>query len=195
MHELKISRITKRKNSSDNPRYKDALNHRSCSHPEFLALRVTSALPRNGRFAPLGFYWIPTYCLVSVYRPVRAVDQFIHWLNSSKKRLHYAELIFSVFLKLQASSKLRACDQLGMCKIGFAKTLSYPTLSTQDNTDLEFAWKILAFKKASGLNSRQTSCTYVRIFYSYSLMFFVNPFLLFLQINVFRKSVSSILTD
>ena len=38
---------------------------------------------RNRRFAPLSFYWIPTYCLVSVYRPVRAVDQFNHWLNST----------------------------------------------------------------------------------------------------------------
>ena len=38
------------------------------------------------RFAHLGFYWIPTYRLVSVYRPVRAVDQFNHWLNSSWHR-------------------------------------------------------------------------------------------------------------
>ena len=38
------------------------------------------------RFAPLGFYWIPTYCLISVYRPVRAVDQFNHWLNSTLHR-------------------------------------------------------------------------------------------------------------
>ena len=54
----------------------------SCSRPGFLALSVSSASPRNRRFAPLGFYCIPTYCLVSVYRPVRAVDQFDRWLNS-----------------------------------------------------------------------------------------------------------------
>ena len=30
---------------------------------------VSDASPRNGRFAPLGFYWIPTYSLISVYRP------------------------------------------------------------------------------------------------------------------------------
>ena len=41
------------------------------------------ASPRNRRFAPLGFYWIPTYCLISVYHPVRAEDQFNHWLNST----------------------------------------------------------------------------------------------------------------
>ena len=66
--------------------YKEALNHRSqwlCSHWGWLVLRVTSATPRNRRFAPLGFYCIPTYCLISVYHPVRAADQFIHWLNSS----------------------------------------------------------------------------------------------------------------
>ena len=55
-------------------------------HPGCLALRVTSASPRNSPFAPLGFYWIPTICLVSVYYPVRAVDHFNHWLNSSWHR-------------------------------------------------------------------------------------------------------------
>ena len=48
--------------------YQVVLNHRSqwsCSHPGCLALRVTSASPQNRRFAPLGLYWIPTYCLVS----------------------------------------------------------------------------------------------------------------------------------
>ena len=48
--------------------------------PRVLALRVTSASPRNRRFTP--FYCIPTYYLVSVYRPVRAEDQFDRWLNS-----------------------------------------------------------------------------------------------------------------
>ena len=65
--------------------YQVVLNHRSqwsCCHPGCQALCVTSASPRNRRFTPLGFYWIPTYCLVSVYRQVRAVDQFNHWLNS-----------------------------------------------------------------------------------------------------------------
>ena len=55
----------------------------SCCHPGCLALCVTLALPRYLRLAPLSFYWIPTYCLISVYRPVRAVDQFNHWLNST----------------------------------------------------------------------------------------------------------------
>ena len=70
-------------------RYKDALNHRSkwsCCHSGCLALRVTSPFPRNRRFAPLGFYWIPTYFLISVYRLVRAVEQFNHWLNSTWHR-------------------------------------------------------------------------------------------------------------
>ena len=48
---------------------------------QWLALRVTSASPRNRSFTPLGFYWIPASCLDSVYHPVRAVDQFNHWLN------------------------------------------------------------------------------------------------------------------
>ena len=48
----------------------------SCSHPGFLTLRVTSASPRNRRFAPLGSSCIPTYC------QVRAVDQFDRWRNS-----------------------------------------------------------------------------------------------------------------
>ena len=43
----------------------------------------SSASPRYRRFAPLGFYWIQTYCLISVYSPVRTVDQFNHWLNST----------------------------------------------------------------------------------------------------------------
>ena len=46
--------------------------------PGVLALRVTSASPRNRCFTPLGFHCIPTYCLVSVYRPVRAV-----WISST----------------------------------------------------------------------------------------------------------------
>ena len=50
----------------------------SCSRPGFLVLRVTSASPRNRRFAPLGFYWILTYCLVSVYHPVRE-----QWISST----------------------------------------------------------------------------------------------------------------
>ena len=57
-------------------------DHAVC-YPGCLALRVTSASPRSRRFAPLGFYWILTYCLISVYRPVRAVEQFNHWLNST----------------------------------------------------------------------------------------------------------------
>ena len=37
----------------------------------------------SGASGHLGFYWIPTYCLICVYHPVRAVDQFNHWLNST----------------------------------------------------------------------------------------------------------------
>ena len=73
-------------------RYQVFLNHRSkwsCCHPGCLALRVTSASPRNRRFAPLGFYWIPTYCLISVYHPVRAEDEFNHWLYSTWHRRGY----------------------------------------------------------------------------------------------------------
>ena len=79
----------------------------SCFRRGFLALRVTSASPRNRHFDPLGFYWIPTYCLVSVYRPVRAVDQFNHWLNSTWHRwfreegCHY----FCRFVKLISLKK------------------------------------------------------------------------------------------
>ena len=43
------------------------------------------------RFAPLGFYWIPTYCLVSV----RAMDQFNHWLNSSWQRFKYCTVHYT----------------------------------------------------------------------------------------------------
>ena len=84
--------------------YQDALNHRSqwsYSHPGWQALRVTSASPRNCRFTPLGFYWIPTYCLISVYRPVRAVDQFNHWLNSSWQRLFTVLFSISNFAQIK----------------------------------------------------------------------------------------------
>ena len=40
----------------------------------------------SGASGHLGFYWIPTYCLICVYHPVRAIDQFNHWLNSTWHR-------------------------------------------------------------------------------------------------------------
>ena len=54
-----------------------------CFEAKFGDTLVTTVLARNRPFAPLGFYWIPTNCLINVYHPVRAVDQFNHWLNST----------------------------------------------------------------------------------------------------------------
>ena len=59
--------------------------------------------------------------------------------------------ILKSFLKLQASSKLVATGQLGICKTGFPEGLSYQTLSTKYNTDLECTGKLQAFKKARSL--------------------------------------------
>ena len=57
--------------------------------------------------------------------------------------------------------------QLEVCKTGFAEVLSYQTLITKDNTDLECTRKLQAFKKASslmGLGIQAQYCTmYIHI--------------------------------
>ena len=81
-------------------------------------LRVTSASPWNRRFAPLCFYWIPTYCLLSVYRPVRAVDQLDRWLDSFRHHTihtHYTLHIIPIHIPLQfCYSKMQVCSCLQM---------------------------------------------------------------------------------
>ena len=61
------------------------------------------------------------------------------------------ELISSEFSEASSFIQTWSLNSWEFIKPVLQKTLSYQPLSIKDNTDLEFVWKLQAFKKASSL--------------------------------------------